>query len=110
MCTRSDYGRERDRSQFAAQKKFGPRVRVGQRQRGPSSTPFDEEGFIYGAYGRQKGVSVRILSKNVSKQLQSMNGGQPANTCKHVFELKGFGKKAIRSGIDARLADIGFSV
>jgi hypothetical protein len=36
-------------------KKFGPRVRVGQRQRGPSSTPSDEEGFTYGACTDAKG-------------------------------------------------------
>lgn len=38
-----------------AQKKSGPRVRVGQRQRGPSSTPIDEEGFIYGVLRTPKG-------------------------------------------------------
>lgn len=42
-------------------KKFGPRVRVGQRQRGPSSTPSDEEGFTYGACTDAKGSDVRIF-------------------------------------------------
>src|ERR1044072_4250581 len=39
-------------------KKFGPRIRVGQRTRGPSSTPSDEEGFIHGVWTDAKG-SVR---------------------------------------------------
>ena len=42
-------------------KKCGPRVRVGQRQRGPSSTPSDEEGFTYGACTDAKGSDVRIF-------------------------------------------------
>ena len=56
--------------------KYGPRVRVGQRQRGPSSTPSDEEGFTYGVYGRPKGAVRPDLSKskNVCEQLEPVYG------------------------------------
>ena len=91
------------------QKEWPPR-RVGQRRRGPSSTPSDEEGFIYGVFTDTKGSGARILSKNVRKQLQPMNRGQLANTCKHVFELEGFGKESVRAGSKARLLNIGGTV
>jgi hypothetical protein len=89
--------------------KFDPRFRVGQRQRGPSSTPSDEEGFIHGAWTDAKGSGVRI-SKNLREQLEPVQGCQPANAREHVLELKGLGKKAISAGIEARLAHLGFSV
>src|SRR5690242_4611536 len=41
--------------QSIEQKNSGPRIRVGQRQRGPSSTPSDEEGFTYGVWTDAKG-------------------------------------------------------
>ena len=84
------------------QKKFGPRVRVGKRQRGPSSTPSDEEGFIYGACTDAKGSVRPDLSKNVREQFQPVNRGQPANARQHVFDLKGLGEKPICAGGYAR--------
>ena len=83
-------------------KKFGPRVRVGQRQRGPSSTPSDEEGFTYGACTDAKGSErPDPLSKNVSKQLQAVKGAQLANARKHVLDFKRLRKKSIRAGGEA---------
>ena len=44
------------------------------------------------------------LSKNMSEQLQPMHGSQFANTCKHVLEFEGLGKKSVSAGIRARFA------
>ena len=78
------------------EKKFGPRVRVGQRQRGPSSTPSDEEGFTYGACTDAKGSGrPNLLSKNVSEQFHPMNRAQLANAPEHVLNFKRLCKKTI---------------
>ena len=89
-----------------AKQNNGPRVVLGNDQRGPSSTPSDEEGFIYGVWTDAKGSDVRIFqkSKNVREQLEPVNGGQLANTCKHVGDLEGFSEKAVGSGGETRLA------
>src|ERR1044071_1935167 len=97
MCAR-DYGREATRSQCVAEK-FGPRVRVGQRQRGPSSTPSDEEGFTYGACTDAKGSErPDLLSKNVSEQFHPVKGAQRANTREHVLNFKRLREKTIGAG------------
>lgn len=83
-------------------KKFGPRVRVGQRQRGPSSTPSDEEGFIYGVCTDAKGSGrPDPLSKNVSEQFQPVKWAQLTNTREHVLNFKRLREKAIRAGGEA---------
>ena len=80
-------------------KKFGPRVRVGQRQRGPSSTPSDEEGFTYGACTDAKGSGrPDLFSKNVSEQFQPVNRAQLANTPEHVLDFKRLCEKTIGAG------------
>lgn len=79
--------------------KFGPRVRVGQRQRGPSSTPSDEEGFTYGACTDAKGSGrPDLLSKNVSEQFQPMKRAQLANTREHLLNFKRLCEKTIGAG------------
>lgn len=79
--------------------KFGPRVRVGQRQRGPSSTPSDEEGFTYGACTDAKGSGrPDLFSKNVSEQFHPVKRTQLANTCEHVLDFKRLCKKTIGAG------------
>ena len=50
-------------------KKFGPRFRVGRRQRGPSSTPSDEEGFTYGAWTDAKGRGRPDLVKESARTI-----------------------------------------
>ena len=86
----------------ARRKKFGPRVRVGQRQRGPSSTPSDEEGFIYGVCTDAKGSGrPDPLSKNVSEQFQPVKWAQLTNTREHVLNFKRLREKAIRAGGEA---------
>src|SRR6185295_1136698 len=92
-------------------KKFGPRVRVGQRQRGPSSTPSDEEGFIYGACTDAKGSGrPNPLSKNVSEQLQPVNRAQLANAREHVLNFKRLCKKTICAGGETCTTRFGRSV
>src|SRR6185295_16751909 len=48
---------------FLCGQKISPRVRVGRRQRGPSSTPSGEEGFTYGVLRTPKGSVRPDLSK-----------------------------------------------
>jgi len=50
------------------------------------------------------------LSKNMGEQLQPMHGSQFANTCKHVLELEGFGKKFVSTGVRACFADFAAAV
>ena len=105
-----DYGREAGRSQCVAQK-FGPRVRVGQRQRGPSSTPSDEEGFTYGACTDAKGSGrPDPLSKNVSEQFKPVKWAQLTNTPEHVLNFKRLREKAISAGGEAGTPRFGRSV
>jgi len=47
---------------------------VGLRERGPSSTPSDKEGFHPRCLRTPKGVCVR-MSKNLREQFQPMNRG-----------------------------------
>jgi hypothetical protein len=54
------------------QKNMTPASVFGERPRGPSSTPFDEEGFISGVYGRQREWRPDLL-KNVSEQFEPVN-------------------------------------
>jgi hypothetical protein len=93
----SDYGRAAGRSQFVSEKSW-PRVVLGN-VAGPSSTPFAEEGSHERCFnGRQKGVDVRDLSKNVREQRQPMNRGQLANARNQVLELERFRKKPVSAG------------
>ena len=59
--------------------KFGPRFRVGQRQRGPSSTPSDEEGFIHGAWTDAKGSG----RPDIKESVRTARAGElgPAGKC-----------------------------
>ena len=79
------------RAEVSLRRKIGPRVRVGQRQRGPSSTPSDEEGFIYGVCTDAK-VTSGSFSKNVSEQFQPVQG-LTCKYCEHVLDFKRLCKK-----------------
>ncbi len=77
--------------------------------RGPSSTPSDEEGFTYGADGRQREWRPDP-SKNVSEQFQPVHRRQLANTGQHVFELERLGEKAVGACGETLVAHVGRAV
>src|SRR6185369_6773872 len=108
LATRSDYGRE-TKGVAKRQEKFGPRIVLGN-GRGGHRAHRPMKRVSSTVFGRTpKGVCVRI-SKNLREQFQPMNGGQAANARQHVFQLKGFGEKAIGAGVKTRLSHIGCSV
>src|SRR5688500_20107535 len=78
-------------------KKTASAIVVGYDPRGLSSNTLMKWEFIDGVYGRNGGK--RPGSKNLREQFKSMHGHQSANTCKHVLDRKGFGEKAVGTGV-----------
>ena len=100
---------ERETEVSYEHKKIGPRVVLGnvcgglrahRQMKRVSSTVF---------YRRQREWRPDP-SKNMSEQLQPMHGSQFANTCKHVLEFKGLGKKSVSAGLSARFAHFAAAV